>query len=118
MKRERKLLTEKGLLKLIEKIKDGEDLESQYRVFRGYNVTVTRAYRSVAERQRWYYKRNPEAVETRNASQRKLRAFRRENELCLFCGAKARKKKGKTFIMCKKCHERRLKQLIERKQKK
>ena len=39
MKRERKLLTEKGLLKLIEKIKNGEDLESQYRVFRGYNIT-------------------------------------------------------------------------------
>jgi formamidopyrimidine-DNA glycosylase len=116
MKRERKLLTEKGFFKLIEKIKNGEELDSQHRIFRGYNITITKAYRSVAERQRLYYKRNPEAVEKRIESQRKLRAFRRENELCLFCGAKARKKKGKTFIMCKKCHERRLKQLIERKQ--
>jgi hypothetical protein len=43
MKRERKRLTEKGLLKLIGKIKNGEDLDSQHRIFRGYNITITRS---------------------------------------------------------------------------
>jgi hypothetical protein len=118
MKRERKALMEKGLLKLIERIKNGEELDSQHRIFRGYNITITKAHRSGAEKQRWYYKRNPEAVEIKIASQRKLRAFRKENGLCLFCGEKARKKKSKTLVLCKKCHEKGLKQRRERKQKK
>ncbi len=118
MKRERKRLTEKGLLKLIEKIKNGEELDSQHRLFRGYNITITKAHRSAAEERMWYYKRNPEAVEKRYESQRKLRAFRKENGLCLFCGEKARKKKGKTYVVCKKCHEKSIQQIRERKQNK
>jgi hypothetical protein len=118
MKREQKVLTEKGFLKLIEKIKNGEEIDSQHRLFRGYNITITKAHRSTADKQRWYYKRNPEAVEIKIASQRKLRAFRKESGLCLYCGEKARKKKGKTLVLCKKCHEKNLKQQRERKQKK
>jgi ribosomal protein L37AE/L43A len=116
MKRERKALTEKGLLKLIERIKNGEALDSQHRIFRGYNITITKAHCSAAEEMRWYYKKHPEAVERRHETQRKLRVFRKENGLCFFCGKKALKRKGKTYIQCKNCHEKNLKQQQERKQ--
>ena len=109
MKRERKALTEKGLLKLLERIKNGEEFDSQYRTFRGYNITIAKAHRTLADKARWYYKFHPEVVEKRKESERKLRALRKENGLCIYCGEKAIKKKGKTYIRCKKCHEKRLK---------
>ncbi len=115
MKRKRKALTEKGLLKLIERMKNGEKLDSQHRIFRGYNITITKSHRTLADKARWYYKFHPEVVEKRHESQRKLRGFRRENGLCLLCGEKARKKEGRTFVLCKKCREKNLKQQRERK---
>jgi hypothetical protein len=118
MKRERKALAERGLLKLIERMKTGEELDSQHRIFRGYNITITKAHRSAAEERRWYYKRNPEAAEKRHQAQNRLYALRRGKGLCVRCGEKARKGKSMAYVMCKKCHEKNLKQQRERKQKK
>jgi hypothetical protein len=118
MQRERKAVTEKGLLKLIERIKNGEALDSQHRIFRGYNFTITKAHKSVNEKAMWYRKFHPDVVEKMYESQRKLVALRKGKGLCIYCGAKAVKKKEKILTLCKKCREKQSKQRRMKKLKK